>query len=248
MPVEHQPRPVTEQLYLPDSDDVTSFTATVTEATPDHIVLDGTYFYPEGGGQPADTGRIEWEGGHARVGHVRTDHGDIHHVVESMTGSPPEEGTAVEGQVDSQRRAQLTRMHTAQHVVSRVVLDEYGATTAGNQVHADRSRIDFEPVSFDESDVERIERRSNEAIERDLSVTKENRPREVVEREVDEGRALLELIPDSVDPLRVVEIEAFDMCPCGGTHVDSLGDIGELSIVDRTSKGADTERIEFELV
>ena len=248
MSVEHQPRPVTEQLYLPDSDDVTSFTATVTEATPDHIVLDGTYFYPEGGGQPADTGRIEWEGGHARVGHVRKDHGDIHHVVESMAGSPPEAGTTVEGQVDSQRRAQLTRMHTAQHVVSRVVLDEYGATTAGNQVHADRSRIDFEPVSFDESDVERIERRSNEAIERDLSVTKKNRPREAVEREVDEGRALLELIPDSVDPLRVVEIEAFDMCPCGGTHVDSLGDIGELSIVDRTSKGADTERIEFELV
>ena len=248
MTVEHQPRPVTEQLYLPDSDEVTSFTATVTEATPDHIVLDGTYFYPEGGGQPADTGRIEWEGGHARVGHVRKDHGDIHHVVGSMTGSPPKEGTTVEGQVDSQRRAQLTRMHTAQHVVSRVVLDEYGATTAGNQVHADRSRIDFEPVSFDESDVERIERLSNEAIERDLPVTKENRPREAVEREVDEGRALLELIPDSVDPLRVVEIEAFDMCPCGGTHVDSLGDIGRVSIVERTSKGADTERIEFELV
>jgi misacylated tRNA(Ala) deacylase len=247
MCIESEPSVVTEQLYLPDSDDVTAFTATVTEADPDHIVLDGTYFYPEGGGQPADTGRIEWDGGHARVGHVRKDHGDVHHVVESMSGSPPEAGTTVEGRIDGERRERLSRMHTAQHVVSRVVLDEYGATTAGNQVHADRSRIDFEPVSFDGSDVERIERLSNEAIERDLLVRKENRPRETVERDVDEGRALLDLIPDSVDPLRVVEIDGFDMCPCGGTHVDSLGDIGGISIVDRTSKGADTERIEFEL-
>jgi misacylated tRNA(Ala) deacylase len=247
MCVERERPAMTEQLYLPDADDVTTFTATVTEATTEYIVLDGTYFYPEGGGQPADTGRIEWDGGHATVGDVRKDHGDIHHVVDKMAGDPPAAGTEVAGHIDEQRRANLTRMHTAQHVVSRVVLDEYGATTAGNQVHADRSRIDFEPVSFDESDVERIERLSNEAIERDLAVRKENRDRETVEREVDEGRALLDLIPDSVDPLRVVEIESFDMCPCGGTHVDSLGEVGRVSIIDRTSKGADTERIEFEL-
>jgi len=238
---------MTEQLYLPDVDDVTTFTATVTEATDEYIVLDGTYFYPEGGGQPADTGRIEWEGGHASIGHVKKDHGDVHHVVESMTGSPPEPGTTVDGHIDAQRREHLSRMHTAQHVVSRVVLDEYGATTAGNQVGLDRSRIDFEPADFDQSDLERIERLANEAIERDLPVHKENRPRDAVEREVDEGRALLDLIPDSVDPLRVVEIESFDMCPCGGTHVDSLGEIGRVTITDRTSKGADTERIEFEL-
>ena len=242
-----EPSGVTEQLYLPDEDSVTEFTATVTEATAEYIVLDGTYFYPEGGGQPADTGHIEWGDSHAGIGHVRKDHGDIRHVVESMTGEPPEAGTAVEATIDAQRRERLSRMHTAQHVVSRVVLDEYGATTAGNQVHTDRSRIDFEPVSFDEADIERIERLSNKAIKRDPAVWKENRPRERVEQEVDEGRTLLELIPDSVDPLRVVEIEGFDMCPCGGTHVDSLGELGTLSIADRTSKGTDTERIEFTL-
>jgi len=138
-------------------------------------------------------------------------------------------------------------MHTAQHVVSRVVLDEYGATTAGNQIHETRSRIDFEPVAFDDDDIEYIEQLSNEAIEADYSVIKENRPRKVVEDEVDEGRALLHLIPDSVDPLRVVEITAFDMCPCGGTHVEHLGEVGTIRITDRTSKGKDTERIEFEL-
>jgi len=152
-----------------------------------------------------------------------------------------------EGSVDAERREAHCRMHTAQHVVSRVVLDEYGAETAGNQIHADRSRIDFEPADFSDEDVERIERLSNEAIERDLAVTKAERPREEVEGRTDEGRALLNLIPDHVDPLRVVEIEEFDYCPCGGTHVDSLGEVGRVEITNRESKGEATERIEFVL-
>jgi misacylated tRNA(Ala) deacylase len=166
---------MTDLLYLPDADDVTTFTATVTESTPEYVVLDGTYFYPEGGGQPPDHGTIEWDGGHAAVGDVRKDHGDVRHYVDDMAGEPPAAGTTVEGHVDEERRDALRRMHTAQHVVSRVVLDAFGATTAGNQVYADRSRIDFEPADFDEDDVETIEERANAAIERDLAVTKENR-------------------------------------------------------------------------
>ena len=238
---------MTDLRYLPDADDVTAFTATITETGQDSVFLDGTYFYPEGGGQPADRGALEWDGGRADVVDVRKDHGDVRHDVEVREGTLPSEGTTVEGRIDEDRRRKLSRMHTAQHVVSRVVLDEYGASTAGNQVYPDRSRIDFEPASFDDADLARIERRSNEAIERDLPVTKENRPRPAVEERVDEGRALLDLIPDSVDPLRVVEIEAFDLCPCGGTHVSRLGEIGRLTITDHVSKGEDVARIEFEL-
>jgi len=235
---------MTELLYLPD-DGTTTFTATVTEATDEYVILDGTYFYPEGGGQPPDHGTLSWDGGRAEIGNVYKDHGEVKHDIDTLTGEPPSEGTTVEGQIDEQRRDKLRRMHTAQHVVSRVVLDEYGATTAGNQIHPDRSRIDFEPASFDQDDLNRIQRLSNEAIERDSSVTKANRPRAEVEREVDDGRALLDMIPDSVDPLRVVEIEGFDMCPCGGTHVDHLGEVGHIDIVDRTSKGESVDRIEF---
>jgi len=238
---------MTELLYLPDDDTTYSFEATVETATEEYLVLDGTYFYPEGGGQPADYGTISWDGGEASITDVRKDHGDIHHVIGDLAGPLPTAGTTVSAQIDADRRERLTRMHTAQHVVSRVVLDEYGATTAGNQIHESRSRIDFETVEFDEADVERIERLSNEAIEADYGVVKENRPRQAVEAEVDDGRALLDLIPDSVDPLRVVEIEGFDMCPCGGTHVNQLGEVGTVTITDRTSKGKDTERIEFEL-
>jgi misacylated tRNA(Ala) deacylase len=239
---------MTDLLYLPDSDDVTTFSATVTEATPEYIVLDGTYFYAEGGGQPGDHGVLEWDGGRAEIGDVRKNHGDVRHRIESLEGDVPAEGTTVEAEIDTDRREKLTRMHTAQHVLSRVVLDEYGAETAGNQVYEDRSRIDFEPANFDADDIAFIEERTNEVIERGLSVTKENRPREQVEANVTEGRALLDLIPDSVDPLRVVEIEGFDMCPCGGTHVDSLDEIGRVEVIEDTSKGADVHRIEFELV
>ncbi len=238
---------MTDLRYLPDEDDVTAFSATVTEATAEYVLLDGTYFYPEGGGQPADRGTLSWDGGRADVTDVRKDHGEIRHGIERLEGEPPAEGTTVEGRIDGSRRDRLRRMHTAQHVVSRIVLDRDGAGTAGNQVGPERSRIDFEPASFDASDLEAIEERANDVIGRDLAVEKENRSRETVEATVDEGRALLDLIPASVDPLRVVEIEGFDMCPCGGTHVSRLGEIGRIEIVDRHSKGEDVERIEFEL-
>ncbi|MFB6300639.1 MAG: alanyl-tRNA editing protein [Halobacteriales archaeon] len=238
---------MTELRYLPDADDVYSFSATVEEATEDYLVLDGTYFYPEGGGQPADHGRIEWEDGHAEIVDANKNHGDVRHHIGSLSGELPVEGETVEGQIDEERRQKHRRMHTAQHIVSRVVLDEYGATTAGNQIHADRSRIDFEPADFDDEDITFIENESNAIIDRNLSVIKEQRPRDRVEAEVDEGRALLDLIPDHVDPLRVVEIDGYDMCPCGGTHVDQLSEIGHIDIINRESKGKDTVRIEFEL-
>ena len=239
---------MTELRYLPDADDVTTFTAEVIESTDEYVVLDGTYFYPEGGGQPADQGTLQWADGRGTVIDVRKSHGEIRHVLESLEGDRPEAGETVEGRIDAKRRRQLSRYHTAQHVVSRVVLEEYGATTAGNQIHPDRARIDFEPATFSDEDLARIERLSNEAIAADHEVTKANRPRDEVEAAVDEGRALLHLIPDHVDPLRVVEIDDFDVCPCGGTHVDSLGELGRVEITDRTTKGTDVDRIEFVLV
>ncbi|MEF8851347.1 MAG: alanyl-tRNA editing protein [Haloarculaceae archaeon] len=239
---------MTELLYLPDADDVTEFEATVADATEDYVVLEGTYFYPEGGGQPADRGRLEWDGGHARVRDVRKNHGDVRHYVEEIEGEVPLEGTTVHGEVDAERRERLRRMHTAQHVVSRVVLDEFEAATAGNQIHVDRSRIDFEPADFDDDDLATIEQRTNEVLARDLPVEKRERPREDVERETPAGRTQLDLIPDHVDPLRVVEVAGFDICPCGGTHVDSLGEVGRVAVTNRESKGADVERVEFELV
>nr|WP_310915997.1 sodium-dependent transporter [Halomicroarcula sp. S1AR25-4] len=247
LPSARQPVAMTDLRYLPDADDVTEFEAAVTEATEEYVVLDGTYFYPEGGGQPADRGRLSWDGGEATVRDVRKNHGDVRHYVESIEGTVPAAGTTVTGEIDADRRERLRRMHTAQHVVSRVVLDEFDAATAGNQIHVDRSRIDFEPADFDAEDVATIERAANRVVDADLPVSKAERPRADVEAETPEGRTQLDLIPDHVDPLRVVEIAEFDTCPCGGTHVDRTGELGAIRVTDRASKGADVERIEFEL-
>lgn len=240
--------PMTELRYLPDNDDVTTFTATVDSATEDYIVLDGTHFYPEGGGQPADRGRLEWEGGSAEVFDVQKEHGDVRHYIDNLDGTLPSDGAAVTGQLDEERRKKLRRMHTAQHVVSKVVLDEFDAKTAGNQIHTDRSRIDFEPAEFSSEDVDAIEARANAILDRDLTVRKTEMDRGEAEERTPEGRGLLDLIPDHVDPLRMVEIGNFDLCPCGGTHVDRLGEVGRVRIIDRTSKGAGVERLEFELI
>jgi misacylated tRNA(Ala) deacylase len=237
---------VTEQLYLPDEEYRREFDAHVTEADESNrtMVLDRTLFYKEGGGQPPDHGSLSWDDGEARVVDVRKDHGEIRHTLE---GAMPSEGTQVHGELDWERRYAHMRYHTAQHVVSKVVLDEYGASTAGNQIYADHARIDFEPANFDEEDLRDIEQRSNGLIEQDLPVEKENRSRAALEAETPEGRTNLDLIPEHVDPLRAVSIGHIDVCPCGGTHVDSLSELGDLDITERTSKGADTERIEFVL-
>ncbi len=239
---------MTELRYLPDNDDITSFSATVEDATDDYIVLDGTYFYPEGGGQPADQGRLDWAEGAADVVDVQKEHGDVRHYIDNRDGDLPEAGTTVEGHLDEELRQKHRRMHTAQHVVSKIVLDEFGAQTAGNQIHADRSRIDFEPADFSEEDVAFIEERTNAVIEEDLPVEKKQMARAEAEEQTPEGRGLLDLIPDHVDPLRMVKIGDLDLCPCGGTHVDRLRDVGPIRITNRTSKGADVDRIEFALV
>lgn len=237
---------MTEILYYPANEYQKSFEAGVEKVDEEasYIVLDKTLFYKEGGGQPADHGKIFWEDKDASVTDVQKEHGEIRHYIE---GPLPEKGEKISGEIDWERRYNHMKMHTAQHIISKVVLDEYEASTAGNQVGEEKSRIDFEPADFSDKDLEKIEELSNEIIEADISLEKSERPRSKLEEETDEGRTNLDLIPDHIDPLRAVEIGDIDICPCGGTHVDSTGELEGLEIVNRKSKGADVERVEFVL-
>ena len=160
-----------------------------------------------------------------------------------MRGEPPGWGTPVAARTDAGRRDRLPRLHTAQHVVSRVVLDEYGAATVGNGLSTDGGWVEFEGADVDVAEIERL---TNAAVDRDLAVHKAERPRAVVEDAVPEGRAQLDLIPDHVDPMRVVDVEGFDVCPCGGTHVDALGDIGTVRITGASAEDGVT-RVAFDV-
>jgi misacylated tRNA(Ala) deacylase len=236
----------TEILYYPENECQKEFDATVIKSKKDenYVVLDRTLFYKEGGGQPSDKGMLKWNDNNTQVVDVQKEHGEIRHYVD---GRPPEEETEVHGEIDWERRYSHMRMHTAQHVVSMVVLDMYDASTAGNQVHADSSRIDFEPADFDEKDLENIEKEVNQIIEEDIPLDKSEMDRDVLEEKTEDGRTNLDLIPSHIDPLRAVKIGDIDICPCGGTHVNSTGELEEFRIEERKSKGQDVERIIFSL-
>lgn len=236
----------TELLYMKDveSNYIREFDASVIERGFDYVVLDRTAFYPLGGGQPSDIGHLEWPGGRAEVKEVTKKEGIRHHLVQNPDLVPDK----VHGVLNWERRLAHMKMHTAQHVISGVVYDLYKARTVGNQLYHDRSRIDFAPVKFTDEMVAEVERKCNDILAGGAKVEICTTAREELEKDIDAQRANLDLLPKSVRDLRIVTIEKFDVCPCAGTHVRSLSEIGKMKIVKRENKGKDRERITYELV
>jgi misacylated tRNA(Ala) deacylase len=226
----------------PDPNYLREFGARVIERGPDFVVLDRTAFYAEGGGQPDDRGALRWDGGETQVTAVRKEKGVIKHYVDRV---PPVD--VVHGVIDWDRRYAHMRMHTAQHLMSGVVWRIYAARTAGNQLHADRSRIDFQPANFTPDDLARIERECNERIAEGRPVRIYEEARVKLENEL-EGRAIIELIPTSIKRLRVIDIDGVDRCPCGGTHVRNTRELGGVRVLGKRRKGKETDRVEYELV
>lgn len=237
---------MTEPLYL-ESNDERTFEATVSRVAGDRVVLDRTGFYPTGGGQPNDTGILSDGETTWTVSDVRK-RDTIYHVLD---GTPPAEGTSVTGEVDWERRAGHMRYHTAQHLLSAVLLADYDAQTTGNQLYADRARIDCGYDRFTETDFADIAARMNDLIDEGLPVRWYEMDRETAEADLDPERTRISLLPDSITEIRIVEIgdpaDPYDRTACAGTHVESTGEIGEFEVVGRETKGSDEERLEFVL-
>jgi misacylated tRNA(Ala) deacylase len=123
-----------------------------------------------------------------------------------------------------------------------------GARTVGNQIHANRSRIDFNPVKFSEEMIEELFHKANEMVETDLAVTDCIMTRGEVNAIMPAERTNMDLLPISVKQLRVIKIgDNVDLCPCAGTHVRALGEIGELEFLGRKNKGKGTTRVSYTL-
>ena len=241
----------TEILYMPDieANYIREFEAKVLAKGTDHVVLDRTAFYAEGGGQPSDTGTLTWDDGKggtasAKVLVVRKK-GDITHHLE---GPVPDVGTAVHGMLDWDRRWGHMRMHTSQHILSAVIFAEKKASTVGNQIHADHSRVDFAPVDYTMADAGRIEAMVNEVFAKNVPVTISETDRDVLEGKMDVRYVNISLIPKSVRRLRTVVVGDVDLCPCAGTHVRNTSEIGRMKITKIENKGKDRARIAYELV
>jgi misacylated tRNA(Ala) deacylase len=240
---------MTAALYLDDSS-VRSFSATVERVLDDQVVLDATHFYPEGGGQPADRGTLAAGDREWTVVDVRKRDTVYHHLDGDATALEP--GTTVRGTLDAERRDALTRYHTAQHLLSAVLLDEFDAKTTGNQLYPTYARLDAAYDRFTETDLADVEARLNELVEADTAVEWYTMDRADAERELDPERTRIELLPDSITELRIVEIEGpdggvFDRTACAGTHVPNTGAVGEVTVTGRETAGKGEERVRFEL-
>ncbi len=240
---------MTETLYLSETDR-RDFEATVERRLEDRVVLDRTLFYPEGGGQPADNGTLAVDGVTAAVVDVQK-RDTIYHHLDDADPDAFAEGTTVTGDLDWDRRHAHMRYHTAQHLLSAVLLEEFDARTTGNQLYTDRARIDVAHDRFSQRDLADVETRMNELVDRDMPVRWYEMDREAAERELDTDRTRIDLLPDSIQELRIVEIgpedDTYDRTACAGTHVAATGDVGTVRMTGRETKGSDEERVRFEL-
>lgn len=238
----------TTKLYLDNIEAAynTKFTAKVISIDGNKVGLDRTLFYPIGGGQNWDTGKIITPNEELQVSEVRGRNLVEHHVNSDHNLSV---GDEIIGEIDWDRRYSHMRMHTAQHLMSGLAYELFdGARTVGNQINVSHSRIDFNPISFDESMMKELSDSANQYIRESTKVYESIMTREEINSIMPEDRTNMDLLPKSVKDLRVITIgNEFDLCPCAGTHVANLSEIGDITIVSKKSKGKGTQRIKYEL-
>ena len=182
------------------------------------VSLDATAFYPEGGGQPGDTGTLD----NVRVLDTREQDGEIVHVCRA----PLAVGARVHGTLEWERRFDHMQQHSGEHIVSGLIRSRFGCDNVGFHLGAKRVVIDFNaPVPAEA--IPEIERRANEVIW-------ENRPF-LIRHPGPEALATLEYRSKKElrGDVRIVECPGADRCACCGTHVKSAGELGLIKIVDR---------------
>lgn len=218
--------------------------AEVLEAGPEGVVLDRTVFYARGGGQPGDTGRLRWAGGELRVTDTLRRSGRVVHAID---GGPPAAGTKVEAEIDWERRHLLMRTHTALHTLSGLIWREYGAKVTGGNMEPGSARMDFELDQMSAEFGREVEGRLNAILAEDRRVAVRFVPRREALADPDLVRTKVNLIPEHIDPIRVIDIDGIDRQADGGTHVRSTGEVGPVRVTKTESKGRSFKRIRIEL-
>ena len=171
----------------------------------------------------------------------------IHHTVEDAFDL--QIGDEVRGTIDFERRYAHMRMHTAQHLVSGIAYEMFdGVRTVGNQIHTEKSRIDFKPIQFTEEMLLELQDAVNEQIQHGLEVSDSEMTRDQINSIMPEERTNMDLIPSFINDLRVITIgDKQDLCPCAGTHVRNISEIKGIEFIGKKSKGKGTQRVTYQL-
>lgn len=231
----------TEELAPQDSY-LSSAEGHVLEVTDGGLFLDRTVFYAQGGGQPGDVGIITWDGGSVDVVDTVRRDGKPFHVVAG--GSPlPDPGTPVEGVIDWERRYVTMRTHTALHALSGVVYRDYGGKVTGGNMTPGEARMDFELEGISVEFGNEVERKLNEELVKGYPTEIIVMAREIALQDPDLIRTKVNLIPEFVSEIRVVDIKGLDRQADGGTHVNSTLEVGRIEVVKTESKGRANKRM-----
>lgn len=211
----------TERLYYSDSH-LIEFNASVVDITErvsgwTAVILDRTAFYPTGGGQPTDTGTLNG----ARVVECIEDDNAVLHLIQ---GSTPSIGTKVKGRVDWPRRLDHIQQHTGQHILSQAFVTLFNAPTRSFRVLEQSCEIDVELANASTGIIERAVELANNVIWEDREITIRNISAE------EAARLPLRKDPARGGELRIIEVEGFDMSPCGGTHAYRTGEVGMIAV------------------
>jgi alanyl-tRNA synthetase len=224
----------------PQEPGVRRFETTVERVDGTELVTAETYFYPEGGGQPADRGVLAGR----EVRDVQTVDGEVVH---RLADAPAvDHGETVTGEVDDEFRTYCMRAHTAAHTLygaGRRLFEELGY--GGFDISAERVRVDLATGDTvgDDTLVE-LERLTNRAVWDSRPVTWTQRPREAVLDDPAVATTTTEAVADN-ETVRVVEVEGWDTAVCGGTHVANTREVGPVTVLSRSNPGEGLTRVEF---
>ncbi|MEM8822918.1 MAG: alanyl-tRNA editing protein [Pseudomonadota bacterium] len=236
-------------LLFRDDPYLKSATATVVGLTSEGGILpDTSLFYPRGGGQPGDSGRLFWEGGECEIAStVKAEDGSGVVLVPAEAAPLPPVGARIEMALDWERRYRFMRMHTALHLLSVAV----PLPVTGGQIGIEKSRLDFDmpEVIHDRASVEAA---MGKLIAEDHPVSETW----IDEAELDANPGLVKTLsvqpPRGAGRIRLVRIgeraaEPVDLQPCGGTHVRRTSEIGRVRVGKIENKGRSNRRISIKL-
>lgn len=215
-----------------------------TNRDDNRVLLDRTVFYPGGGGQPHDVGDLWIGDDRLAVVRVTADRNGVWHwLAEDL----PAEGTAVRGDLDWDRRYRLMRTHTAMHAMCGVIWRRYQVPVTGGNMDAGEGRLDFELPDWNSEDKPSVEAELNAELAFHLPVEVSFLPREEADRDPSLIRTKVSLLPPELREVRVIDIVGLDRQADGGTHVDSTGEVGTISLATVKSKGRGFRRFRFAL-
>ena len=214
---------ITEKLFNCDAYE-TAFAAEVLECVENAagygIVLNKTLFYPEGGGQPADTGTLVFDSEIYNVTDVKETGGKIVHTVNAALPT----GASVTGKIDWERRFSLMQQHTGEHIVSGIIKNKYKYDNVGFHIGTGDVTIDFNGV-LAEDDLIYIEEQANKAVYENIRITTDYPPPDILAGLNYRSKISL------TDGIRIVTVPGYDTCACCGTHCKATGEVGIIKIL-----------------